>query len=411
MVALNFPSSPSVNDTYTEGPLTYIFNGTKWRTFSNDYSHNGLIVSSVDNITDIDLSFCNYFLLTLSEDTTIQFTNPPPSGFAQKFFIKIVIADTVSSITWPESVIWNGDVATLPALGDSDLYEITTSDNGTTYYIRQREDDFQPELEGWNISTKLYTETFYNLSAQETNPTGVKFKPDGTKMFVIGSTGDKVYQYSLSFPWVIQSATYDNISLDISTQDNNPTGLEISTDGTLLYIVGGQTNTIYRYGLPTAWTLTGASHDNNEFEVLEDNDPQAVRFKTDGSIMYVAGNETDSIHQYILAIKWDISSAIYVNIALDVSSQDTSIRDFVFKPDGSKLIMLGDFNNTLFNNTIYEYNLSTEWNLFTASYTDVAVDVTTQSNDPTGIAINDNGTDMYILNNTDNRVYRYILTS
>lgn len=415
MVALNFPSSPSVNQLYTEGPLTYIFNGIKWKTFSNDYTYNGLVLSNIDNVTTVDISLCNFFTITLTDDTTIQFTNPPPSGFAQKFFIRIIVTDEVSTITWPASVIWaDGVVPTITALGETDLFEITTSDNGTSYHIRQRENEIQSdsELPSWDISKTTYSETQFVVTSQDTNPTGIRFSPDGTKMFVIGSENNKVYQYNLSIPWNILSATYSNISLDVSTQDTNPVGLEFSTDGTLLYVVGAETNTIYRYGLLTSWSLTGAVHDTNKVEISIDNQIKTVRFSSDGGIMFVLGVQDNKIYQYLLPIKWDISSSIYLSIRLDFSNENTNMRDFTFKPDGTRILMLGgNLNNDLFNNTIYEYNLTTEWNLFTASYSNVSTDFSSQINDPTGFILNDNGTNMYIINNTDNRIYKYILTT
>ncbi len=50
----------------------------------------------------------------------------------------------------------------------------------------------------WDITTASYLQNF-SVAAQETGPTGLFFKPDGTKMYVIGTTGDAVWQYSTGF--------------------------------------------------------------------------------------------------------------------------------------------------------------------------------------------------------------------
>ena len=34
-MAFNFPSSPAVNDTYTSGNTSYIWNGTSWTSYAN----------------------------------------------------------------------------------------------------------------------------------------------------------------------------------------------------------------------------------------------------------------------------------------------------------------------------------------------------------------------------------------
>ena len=50
----------------------------------------------------------------------------------------------------------------------------------------------------WDISTASYLQNF-SAAAQETNPQGIFFKPDGTKMYIIGYSGDAVWQYSTGF--------------------------------------------------------------------------------------------------------------------------------------------------------------------------------------------------------------------
>jgi hypothetical protein len=52
----------------------------------------------------------------------------------------------------------------------------------------------------WDISSATFLQSF-SVAAQETNPEGVFFKPDGTKMYVVGSTGDDVNEYDLSSAW------------------------------------------------------------------------------------------------------------------------------------------------------------------------------------------------------------------
>jgi DNA-binding beta-propeller fold protein YncE len=48
----------------------------------------------------------------------------------------------------------------------------------------------------WDITTASYLQNF-SVATQETVPTGIFFKPDGTKMYVVGYGGDAVYSYDL----------------------------------------------------------------------------------------------------------------------------------------------------------------------------------------------------------------------
>jgi hypothetical protein len=59
----------------------------------------------------------------------------------------------------------------------------------------------------WDITTASYLQNF-SVATQETNPQGLFFKPDGTKMYVIGSSGDDVNEYDLSTAWDISTASY-----------------------------------------------------------------------------------------------------------------------------------------------------------------------------------------------------------
>jgi hypothetical protein len=145
MSQLNFPPNPSVGGVYTEGSLNYIFTGTKWKLFSKKYSYKGAAPANVSNATQIDLSSGNFFNVALSSATTISFVNPPESGFSKKFQIKLSIlsnyASTIS-VTWPGSVAWEtGSAPTLPALGQTDVLEFFTSNGGTTYYGKLKEDN------------------------------------------------------------------------------------------------------------------------------------------------------------------------------------------------------------------------------------------------------------------------------
>ena len=48
---------------------------------------------------------------------------------------------------------------------------------------------------GWDVSTASYSSKYKSVAAQDTEPTGVFFKPDGTAMYIMGYANDTVYQY------------------------------------------------------------------------------------------------------------------------------------------------------------------------------------------------------------------------
>ena len=53
-MAINFPASPSTNDTHTENAITWIFNGTSWDAQDVPVTAASIGLGSVDNTADAD---------------------------------------------------------------------------------------------------------------------------------------------------------------------------------------------------------------------------------------------------------------------------------------------------------------------------------------------------------------------
>ena len=82
----------------------------------------------------VDCHEGNMFSLTTSGNTTFTFSNPPASGTAFGFTLKLVAGGT-HTITYPASVDWAGGTAPdAPASGETDVLVFITHDGGTTWY-------------------------------------------------------------------------------------------------------------------------------------------------------------------------------------------------------------------------------------------------------------------------------------
>ena len=53
-MAINFPASPSTNDTHTENGITWIFNGTSWDSQGEEVTAASIGLGSVDNTSDLN---------------------------------------------------------------------------------------------------------------------------------------------------------------------------------------------------------------------------------------------------------------------------------------------------------------------------------------------------------------------
>jgi DNA-binding beta-propeller fold protein YncE len=264
---------------------------------------------------------------------------------------------------------------------------------------------FQYQLStAWDISSASFTEIssrFLDVSAEEASPRALFFKPDGEKMYICGADGDEVNEYDLSTAWDISTASFlQNFS--VALQETGPQALFFKPDGEKMYICGTSGDDVNEYDLSTAWDVSSASYNQNFDVSSQESSPLGLSFKTDGTKMYVAGSGGDKVNEYDLSTAWDISSASF-NQLFDVSSQDTSPRAIFFRGDGLKMYLNGATGDA-----VYEYDLSTAWDISSASFLQ-NFSVASQEPTPEGIFFKPDGLKMYITGSTTGAVYEYDL--
>ena len=93
----------------------------------------------------------------------------------------------------------------------------------------------------------------------EAKAQGMAFNDDGTKMYIVGEQHDKVYELDLSSAYDVSEETFV-ASFDISNQETTPTGLEFSSDGKTMFVVGKNGDEINIYSLAIAWSISTAEH-------------------------------------------------------------------------------------------------------------------------------------------------------
>jgi hypothetical protein len=211
------------------------------------------------------------------------------------------------------------------------------------------------------------------------SPSGISFKPDGTRMIFCGNLirqtlsgyyqyfGPVIFQYNLNIPW----------SLSASSIDNNPT----FTWDVLGNPFGYQLETTFPSTLMLApdktYALDGQSvkvvADNSFEQTLPNPKIRDMFVKPDGTrLYYLRGNATtDTLYQCDISPSnaWDIG-ANGVNLsapATNIFRNDVTNNNFFvsisFSSDGYTLYLLGGN----FGGNIYIYNLSTPWDITTAT--------------------------------------------
>lgn len=257
---------------------------------------------------------------------------------------------------------------------------------------------------GWIVNRASYQSKSVNVETQDNIVGDLFFRPTGTEMYIVGSQNDNVYQYTLSTAWDVNTASYASKSANIAGQETGPNGLFFKHDGTSMYIVGNVNQAVYQYTLSTAWDASTASYASKSASVSsEDIFPTAVFFKEDGLKMYVLGNTNSTIYQYTLSTAWDVSTASYASKSFSVSSQENNVEGLFFKVDGSLVYIVGRTSDT-----VYQYNLSTAWDISTASYKSVSFSVSTEDTLPVGLFFKHDGMNMYMIGTTSpDTVFQY----
>lgn len=255
----------------------------------------------------------------------------------------------------------------------------------------------------YNLANASYDNKSFSVSSQETAPSGVFFKSDGTKMYILGYSSDAVYQYSLSTAWDVSTASYDSVTFALTPTVTVPRCLVFKPDGTKFYLTDNLDDRIYQYALTTAWDVSTASYDNKNFHyVSQTAQGRGIAFKPDGTKVYLIDDTSEIVYQYSLSTAWDISTASYDSVTLDVTTEDTTPQDIAFNSDGTKLFVVGQQNDL-----VYQYTLSTAWDVSTGSYDSVSFNISSQETDPSSITFDTTGSKFYVLGTLNDTVYQY----
>ena len=204
----------------------------------------------------------------------------------------------------------------------------------------------------FDVSTVNYAgnaERFY-VGNEESIPLGMAFNNDGTKMYIIGMTGDEVNEYTLSTGFDVSTASYTQL-FSVAAQETNPTGMAFNNDGTKMYVVGSTGKDVNEYVLSTGFDVSTATHSQVFSVASHENAPSGMAFNNDGTKMFVIGHIGDEVNEYSLTTAFDISTASYVQ-NFSVAAQDLIPTGMSFDDNGSKMYVVGTDGDK-----VYEYSL------------------------------------------------------
>jgi len=199
----------------------------------------------------------------------------------------------------------------------------------------------------------------------------------------------------------------DNVSVASLSPAGYLSKIRFNNDGSKLY--GSIADTLYEFDLSTKDDLSTISYNSVSFSYSsQSTEAFGFCFNPDGTKMYIVSRRPpDSVYQYSLSTAFDISTASYDSKSLSVTSQDNDPQDVFLNADGTKMYMLGD------GNRMYQYTLSTAFDVSTGSYDSVSFTFAFQNSTPSSIFVIPDGTKLYMVGRQsgNSRVYEYDMST
>ena len=280
------------------------------------------------------------------------------------------------------------------ASGDWGMY-------GVAYNAVDGDLELSSYFNGYDLLLASYDSINFSVSTQEGSPSGITFNNDGTKMFIIGNSGHDVNQYTLSQAWNVSTASFVN-TFSVNSQESTPEGIAFNNNGTKMFIIGEASDNVTEYALSTAFDSSSASFTASTSVASQDSKPFDLAFNNDGTKLFVVGEATKKIFEYSLSTAFDVTTLSYTSQSLDVVSEENAPEGIAFNSDGTKLFIVG-----IGGDKVNQYNLSTGFDLSTASFSGTSFSVAAQDTSPRSMAFSSDGAKMYILGNQTDSVYQY----
>tara|TARA_R110000803_G_scaffold206573_1_gene273934 strand:+ start:6152 stop:8299 length:2148 start_codon:yes stop_codon:yes gene_type:complete len=136
--------------------------------------------------------------------------------------------------------------------------------------------------------------------------------------------------------------------------------------------------------------------------------PMGLFMTTDGDRLFISGGQT--IYQYSLTTNFDISTAVYDSVSVSLPSayfpNSALISDFFISPNGLKFISLDWQNQLLISGT-----LSSPWNISTLTYDTTSTLPSGSNIFSRGVFVSSDGLTAFTGNTNLHLIYRYTMTT
>jgi hypothetical protein len=161
----------------------------------------------------------------------------------------------------------------------------------------------------------------------------------------------------------LPNTSYDSVSLSVSSRTTNPTGVTFGNSGLKMYVASTGTSVVYQYNLSTAYDISTATYSTSyDFSPYLGANVWSISFNNTGTRCYVPATQDNyTVYQYDLSTAWNISTASVNNSYYSSADGIVTSYGVKFNSDGTKFYRKN-------NSIIGQYNASTPFSIVSATY-------------------------------------------
>ena len=256
----------------------------------------------------------------------------------------------------------------------------------------------------FDIEKATYDNVMLDVGEYTDDTRYVEFKPDGTRMYVVGRSTMNIVEFNLNSPWDLSSAEYVrefDLSGELGTKvaSPRPQGLFINKENGQDMIVVNRLE-IFQYRMSEPWNITTAEVTGHVDMRVPTSRIQGITVSPDGLFLYIDDRENGYVYQFEMNIIWDIES-LTLRYILDFKEEHRDTRGNDISSDGERLFVLDRTRRQ-----VLYFDLQEPWNIRNADFKGYFW-VARQSPEPVAMRWNPEGNRFFVVCARNNRIFQY----
>ena len=215
----------------------------------------------------------------------------------------------------------------------------------------------------------------------------------------------------------LSTSNYEIRTFNVSSEEGLPRDVAFSNDGKKMFVVGEAGRDVNEYTLSTAFNVSTAVFIDSFSVATEDTNPMSLKFNNDGSKMFIGGRQNDKVYEYSLSINFDVSSATHTGNSIDVSAKILqNLFGLAFNNDGTMMYVTDGRAKGGSSESVHQYSLNISFdfsggaNFIRSADLEALNDTGAGEKEPYGMAFNQDGTRMFLIGTLGNDVNQYTLS-